>query len=53
MKKVNASLRPIVGGLNLPTVIKTAIGSDGTEYLFIATQVGEIYQIGKGELLLF
>jgi hypothetical protein len=38
----------------MPTVIKTAIlPGDSIERLFIATQVGEIYYIGNGELKTF
>lgn len=49
MKKVKVSLRPIVSGLNMPTVIKTAIlPGDTIESLFIATQVGEIFYIRNG-----
>ncbi|PNT92258.1 PQQ-dependent sugar dehydrogenase [Clostridium thermosuccinogenes] len=54
MKKVKVSLRPIVRKINLPTVIKTAIPSgDSMERLFIATQVGEIFYIGKGGIRTF
>lgn len=54
MKKVNVSLRPIVSNLNLPTVIKTAIlPGDSAESLFIATQLGEIYNIRNGVIDLF
>lgn len=48
MKKVKVGLRPIVSGINLPTVLKTAIlPGDSIERLFIATQVGEIFYIGN------
>ncbi len=54
MKKVKVGLRPIVSGLNLPTVIKTAIlPGDSIERVFIATQVGEIFYIGNGEIKTF
>ncbi|WP_313433050.1 PQQ-dependent sugar dehydrogenase [Siminovitchia terrae] len=54
MIKVKVSLRPIVGKLNLPTVLKTAIlPGDSFESLFIATQVGEIFYIGNGSLRTF
>jgi hypothetical protein len=40
--------------LNLPTVIKTAIlPGDSIERLFIATQVGEIFNLGNGGLKTF
>ncbi len=49
MIKVKVSYRPIVGKINLPTVIKTAVlRGDSTESLFIATQVGEIYYVRNG-----
>ncbi len=54
MKKVKVSLRPIVGNINLPTVLKTAmLPGDSMERLFIATQVGEIFYIGNGEIRTF
>ncbi len=54
MKQVKVELRPVAGRLNLPTVIKTAIApGDNTERLYIATQVGEIYSIGNGEISSF
>lgn len=54
LDKVSVRLRPIVGRLNLPTVIKTAILPDeSTERLFIATQVGEIYSVGDGVIETF
>jgi hypothetical protein len=46
LKKVKVSLRPIVNGINMPTVLKTAIlPGDSIESLFVATQVGEIFYI--------
>lgn len=54
MKKVKVSLQPIVSKINLPTVLKTTIlPGDSIESLFIATQVGEIYYIGNGEIRTF
>ncbi|WP_174615155.1 PQQ-dependent sugar dehydrogenase [Virgibacillus ihumii] len=54
MKKVKVGLRPIVTNLNLPTVLKsTAFPGDPMERLFIATQVGEIFCIGNGEIRTF
>ena len=51
MIKVKVSLRPIVSKINLPTVLKTTIlPGDSIERLFIATQVGEIFYIGNGEV---
>jgi Glucose / Sorbosone dehydrogenase len=48
---VKVRLRPIVSGINLPTVIKTAVlPGDSVERLFIATQVGEIFYIANGSL---
>jgi len=47
-------LRPIVHNLNLPTVIKTAIlPGETTERLFIATQLGEVFYIGDGDIKTF
>lgn len=47
-------LRPIVQRINLPTVIKTAfLPGDSIERLFIATQVGEIFYIGNGDIRTF
>lgn len=47
-------MRPIVSRLNLPTVLKTAIlPGESMERLFIATQVGEIFYIGTGEVRTF
>lgn len=52
MLKVN--LRPVVNKINLPTVLKTTIlPGDSVERLFIATQVGEIFYIGNGEVRTF
>ena len=49
LNKVNVRLWPIVGRLNLPTVVKTAIlPGEAKERLFIATQVGEIFSVGDG-----
>ncbi len=46
MIKVKVGLRPIVGNINLPTVLKTAVlPGDTAERLFIATQVGEVFYI--------
>ncbi len=52
--KVKVGLRPIVSKINLPTVLKTAIlPGDSMERLFIATQVGEIFYIGNGDIRTF
>lgn len=54
MRNVNVRLRPIVNRINLPTVVKTAIlPGDSVERLFIATQVGEIFYIGNGDIRTF
>lgn len=54
MRKVKVRLRPIVNKINLPTVMKTAIlPGESIERLFIATQIGEIYYIGNGEIRTF
>jgi Glucose / Sorbosone dehydrogenase len=51
---VNVRLRPVVSKINLPTVLKTAIlPGDSMERLFIATQLGEIFYIGNGEVRTF
>ena len=51
MKQVNVRLNPLVGRLNLPTVIKTVIfPGDQMESLIIATQVGEIHSYRNGAL---
>jgi hypothetical protein len=52
--KVKVNLRPIVDRINLPTVLKTTIlPGDSIERLFIATQVGEIFYIGNGDIRTF
>jgi hypothetical protein len=52
--KVKVGLQPIVSNLNLPTVLKTAIlPGDSFERLFIATQVGEIFYVGNGDVKTF
>ncbi len=54
MKKVKVRLRPIVSKINLPTVLKTTIPpGDSIERLFMATQVGEIFYIGNGDIRTF
>ncbi|MGE7596096.1 PQQ-dependent sugar dehydrogenase [Peribacillus frigoritolerans] len=54
MIKVKVGLRPIVNKINLPTVLKTTIlPGDSIERLFIATQVGEVFYIGNGEIRTF
>src|SRR5690625_4843043 len=54
LKQVKVRLRPLVSQLNLPTVIKTTIlPGDSVERLFIATQVGEIFYIGDGDIKTF
>lgn len=54
MKKVKVRLRPLVSRINLPTVLKTAaLPGDSMESLFIATQVGEIFYVGNGDVRLF
>ncbi|MFA1822392.1 sorbosone dehydrogenase family protein [Virgibacillus oceani] len=54
MDKVKVRLRPLVSNLNLPTVLKTTIlPGDTMERLFIATQIGEIFYIGDGEIRTF
>lgn len=54
MKKISVSLRPLVSNINLPTVIKTAVlPGDSYESIFIAGQVGEIYNIRNGQIRLF
>lgn len=54
MVKVSVSLRPVVNGINLPTVLKTAIlPGDTYETLFIATQVGEVHYVENDRLLPF
>ncbi|MCU5063515.1 PQQ-dependent sugar dehydrogenase [Bacillus cereus] len=54
MIKVKVRLQPIVSKINLPTVLKTAIlPGESNERLFIATQIGEIFYIGYGEIRTF
>ncbi|WP_070119363.1 PQQ-dependent sugar dehydrogenase [Bacillus marinisedimentorum] len=54
MSKVKVRLRPIVNRINLPTVLKTAVlPGDSMERLFIATQTGEIFYIGNGDIRTF
>ena len=54
MRKVKVALRPIVGRINLPTVIKTTIlPGHSNESLFIATQPGEIFHISDGNIKTF
>ncbi|MDD3168210.1 MAG: PQQ-dependent sugar dehydrogenase [Eubacteriales bacterium] len=54
MSNVKVRLQPLVSGLNLPTVLKTAIlPGDSTERLFITTQLGEIFYIGNGVVEVF
>ncbi|MEF2097050.1 PQQ-dependent sugar dehydrogenase [Bacillus sp. CFBP9009] len=54
MIKVKVGLRPIVSKINLPTVLKTTIlPGDSIERLFIATQIGEIFYIGNGDIRTF
>jgi hypothetical protein len=54
VKKVKVRLRPIVSKLNLPTVLKTTIlPGDTIERLFIATQPGEIFYTGNGDIRTF
>ncbi|PGL67891.1 PQQ-dependent sugar dehydrogenase [Bacillus sp. AFS055030] len=51
---IKVNLRPIVSKINIPTVMKTTIlPVDFVERLFIATQVGEIFYIGNGEIKTF
>ncbi len=54
MIKVKVRLQPIVSKINLPTVLRTTILSgESIERLFIATQIGEIFYIGDGEIRTF
>ncbi|MEH7225614.1 PQQ-dependent sugar dehydrogenase [Bacillus sp. JJ1566] len=54
LREAKVRLRPIVNRINLPTVLKTAIlPGDSVERLFIATQVGEIFYIGNGDIRTF
>lgn len=49
MINVKVRLRSIIGHINLPTVLKTAVlPGDATETFFVATQVGEIFYIRNG-----
>jgi hypothetical protein len=46
LNKVVVGLRPVVGEINLPTVLKTVrLPGDSTENLFIATRTGEIFYV--------
>ncbi|PDZ20791.1 PQQ-dependent sugar dehydrogenase [Bacillus cereus] len=54
MIKVKVRLQPIVSKINLPTVLRTTIlPGESIERLFIATQIGEIFYIGDGEIRTF
>lgn len=54
MANVKVNLRPIVGNINLPTVLKTAILPGGwEESLFIATQTGEIFYTANRNMWTF
>ncbi|WP_262175088.1 PQQ-dependent sugar dehydrogenase [Saccharococcus sp. Marseille-Q5394] len=54
MREVKVGLRPLVQNINLPTVLKTTVlPGDTVERLFIATQIGEIYYIGNGDIRTF
>ncbi|NLT48437.1 MAG: PQQ-dependent sugar dehydrogenase, partial [Clostridiales bacterium] len=54
MVNVRVHLQPIVGMINLPTVLKTAIlPGETAERLFIATQVGEILYPGNAVIETF
>jgi hypothetical protein len=54
LKNIKVGLRPIVSGINLPTVIKSALlPGDSIERLFIATQVGQIMYSINGKLETF
>lgn len=49
LEAIRVGLRPAMGRLNLPTVVKTAIPpGDAAERLFVATQPGEIYFLRNG-----
>lgn len=51
---MKVGLRPLLSGINLPTVLKTAIlPGDTIESLFVATQVGEIFYIRNGSVQTF
>lgn len=54
LRSVKVRLLPIVSNIDLPTVLKTAIlPGDSIERLFIATQTGEIFYIGNGDIKTF
>ena len=54
MDRVTVGLQPLVGRLNMPTVLKTAIlPGDTAERLFVATQTGEIYYVGDENIEIF
>ncbi len=54
VNKPMVRLRPIVGEINMPTVLKSAIlPGDAMESLFIATQTGEIYYLRNGAIGIF
>lgn len=54
MIQVKVGLQPIIGNINLPTVLKTAVlPGDRTERLFIATQPGEILYMVNGVVWTF
>ncbi len=54
IREVKVGLRPLVQNINLPTVLKTTVlPGDTVERLFIATQIGEIYYIGNGDIRTF
>lgn len=49
MNKITVRLQPLVTGIDLPTVLKTAmLPGSSAERLLIATQPGEIYIVGDG-----
>lgn len=49
MNKITVRLQPLVTGIDLPTVLKTALLPGGSaERLLIATQPGVIYIVGDG-----
>jgi Glucose / Sorbosone dehydrogenase len=49
LNTINIRLRPVVSGINLPTVLKTTLlPGDPSERLFIATQLGEILYTYNG-----
>ncbi len=54
VEKCKVRLQPIVSRINLPSVLKTTIlPGDSIERLFIATQTGEIFYIGNGDIRTF